>query len=71
MSAVYVVVEDAGYDVGRIVRSAFSTQQKADAWIAAKRAEHARQVHKGTAVQWGAPACDVEELQVDPDGGKP
>lgn len=67
MSDVYVVTEDTGYDVGLVVRGVFSTRQKADAWIEARRAEHARRVREGNATQWGAPACDVEEFRVDPD----
>lgn len=66
MSDVYVVTEDTGYDVGLVVRGVFSTRQKADAWIEARRAEHARRVREGNAIQWGAPAYDVEEYQVDP-----
>lgn len=66
MSVVHVVTEDAGYDVGLVVRGVFSTRQKADAWIEAKRAEYAREVREGNAIQWGAPAYNVEEFQVDP-----
>lgn len=66
MNDVHVVTEDTGYDVGPVVRGVFSTRQKADAWIEARRAEHARSVHEGNATQWGAPAYDVEEYQVDP-----
>jgi hypothetical protein len=63
----HVVTEDTGYDVGPVVRGVFSTRQKADAWIEARRAEYARRVREGDAIQWGAPACDVEEYLVDPD----
>lgn len=52
MSVVYVVTENAGYDVGLLIRGVFSTRQKADDWIAA---------------QCGAPAYDVEEYQLDPE----
>ncbi|MFG3585109.1 hypothetical protein [Streptomyces sp. NPDC047990] len=69
MSTVHVVVEDAGYDVGRIVRGVFSTAQKADEWIAAKAAERADEVRKGNAARWGAPSYDIEEHQLDPAVG--
>ena len=67
MSTVYVVTENAGYDVGLLVRGVFSTRQKADDWIAAERAEHDRQVDRGNGARWGAPAYDVEEYQLDPE----
>jgi hypothetical protein len=67
LTAVYVVTEEAGYDVGLLVRGVFSTRQKADDWVGAKRAEYARRVREGNAVRWGAPAYDVEEYQLDPD----
>lgn len=67
MSTVYVVTENAGYDVGLLVRGVFSTRQKADDWVTAERAEHDRRVREGNAVRWGAPAYDVEEYQLDPD----
>lgn len=68
MSVVYVVTENAGYDVGLIVHDAFSTRQKADDWIATKRAEYADRARKDGS-SWGGPRYDVEELQVDPVAG--
>lgn len=68
MNVVYVVTENAGYDVGLIMHAAFSTRQKADDWIAAKRAEYADRAGKD-GVSWGGPRYDVEELQVDADVG--
>lgn len=64
-SAVYVVTENAGYDVGLLIRGVFSTRQKADDWIVAQRAENDREVGSGNGVRWGAPAYDVEEYQLD------
>lgn len=49
MSAVFVVTENAGYDVGLIVHAVFSTRQKADAWIE----------------EQGAPSCNIEEYPLD------
>lgn len=66
MRAVYVVTHDAGYEVGLIIDGAFSTRQKADEWITAKRAEYAREVRSGNAPSWGGPSYDVEELHLDP-----
>lgn len=51
MSAVFVVTENAGYDVGMVICGVFSTRQKADDWIEAQ----------------GAPSYDVEEYQVHPE----
>ncbi|MET7687986.1 hypothetical protein ABZT06_08395 [Streptomyces sp. NPDC005483] len=67
MSTVYVITENAGYDVGMVVCGVFSTRQKADDWIETQRAEHASEVEAGKAVGWGAPTYDVEEYQVDPE----
>jgi hypothetical protein len=67
VNTVFVVTEDAGYDVGLIIRGVFSTRQKADDWIETRRAEHASKVRKGQTAGWGAPICDVEEYQIDPD----
>lgn len=66
VSEVYVVTEDAGYDIGCMVRGVFSTRQKAEAWIEARRAEYASQVRDGKAAAWGGPTYDVEEYQLDP-----
>lgn len=67
MSAVFVVTENAGYDVGMVIRGVFSARQKADDWVEAQRAEYAREVRKGRAAGWGVPTYDVEEYQVDPE----
>lgn len=66
MSVVHVVTEDAGYDVGLVVRGVFSTRPKANEWITAKTAEHANKVREGKAAEWGAPSYDVEEYPLDP-----
>ena len=52
MNTVFVVTENAGYDVGLLVHAAFSTRQKADDWIEAQ----------------GARGYDVEEYPLDPEG---
>jgi hypothetical protein len=62
----YVVTENVGYDVGMTICGVFSSRQKAESWVEARRAAHASKVREGKAVGWGAPAYDVEEFQVDP-----
>jgi hypothetical protein len=57
MSVVYIVTENAGYDVGTIVCGAFSTRSKAEDWVKAKCADQS---------SWNASAYDVEEYQLDP-----
>ncbi|UQT54360.1 hypothetical protein M4V62_04255 [Streptomyces durmitorensis] len=70
MSVMHVVVEDAGYDVGRLVQGVFSTPEKADEWIATKRAEYTRRAQQG-GISRGGPSYDVEECPLDPDAGAP
>lgn len=67
MTVVYVVTEDAGYDVGMIICGVFSTREKADGWVGVKRDEYASKVMEGKATGWGAPVYDIEEYQVDPE----
>lgn len=70
VSVMHVVVEDAGYDVGRLVQGVFSTREKADEWIATKRAEYARRARRDGS-RWGGPSYDVEECPLDPEAGAP
>jgi len=63
----YVVTENAGYDVGMLIRGAFSTREKAEGWVETQRAEHASKVREGKAAGWGAPTYDIEEYQIDPE----
>lgn len=65
MSVVHVVTENAGYDVGLIVRGVFSTRAKAEDWMAAERAQHEQEVRDGKAAAWGRPSYDVEEYPID------
>lgn len=65
MSVVHVVTENAGYDVGLIVRGMFSTPAKAEGWMTAAHAQYEQRVRDGMAAAWGRPSYDVEEYQID------
>lgn len=67
VSAVHVVTENVGYDVGTVIRGVFSTRQKADRWIETQRFKHAVKVREGRAAGWDAPSYDIEEYQIDPE----